>query len=237
MYKIIITTSGTGSRLKGITQNKNKALIDVGNIKVIDHIINSYNSNLELIITVGYFAKEVTSYIKKKYSDRSIRFIPVEPFEGPGSSLGYSLLQAKNSLQCPFVFHCNDTIIKGNIPSPEHTNWNGVSNGLNAKIYNTNNYSSVVVENGHIKKIQMKGAKEYDAFHIGLVGIKDYKEFWEKLENNYKKNPLDATLNDVSAISEMIQEGLLFKAIEFKEWYDTGNLDSLNDTNVKLNSF
>jgi len=234
MYKVLITTSGTGSRLKGLTQNTNKSLVEVGGKKVIEYIIDQYNPLLELVITIGYFGDKVKKYVTQKYPERKITFVTVSPFEGTGSSLGYSMLQAKDYLQCPFVFHCNDTIVEKDIPSPEFTNWNGVSKGNDPAIFNTENYSSVLVKDSMVTALQMKGAEKFDSFHIGLVGIKDFEEFWKILGELYFKNPTDSTLNDCAAIIIMLQKGIIFKALNFDIWHDTGNLMSLENAQKSL---
>jgi len=234
MYKVLITTSGTGSRLKGLTKEKNKSLVKIANKYVIDWIICAYDISTELVITIGYYGKEVQDYITCNYPKRKITFVPVDPFEGPGSSLGYSMLQASEFLQCPFIFHCNDTIVIDSIPTPEKHNWIGISKGSDSTIYNSQFYSTVLVDDSRLKTIQAKGAKKYDAFHIGLVGINDYKKFWTPLKTEYDNHPYDTSLNDVFAISDLINKGILFNTVEFKEWYDTGNLRSLDNAKKHL---
>jgi choline kinase len=234
MYKVLITTSGTGSRLKELTKDTNKALIPLMGKKIIDFIIEKYPEEIELILTVGYKGELVKNYVKKKYPTRNITFVTIDLFEGPGSSLGYSMLQAKELLQCPFIFHCNDTIVLDQIPSPSNYNWNGGAKGNNPHIFNTTHYASFNVKNGNMESIQPKGASSFDYFHIGLAGFKDYQEFWSKLESEYKQNSNDSALNDVAAINQMLQKNIPFKAVEFKNWYDTGNLDGFNNAKKTL---
>lgn len=236
MYKVLITTSGTGSRLGKLTATTNKSLITIGNKRVIDRIISSYDSNIPLVITLGYYGDKVQDYVNSTYPDRHITFVLVGPYEGPGSSLGYSLLSAKNDLQCPFIFHCNDTIVDDPIPTPEKENWDGISLGSNPDIFNTTHYSSVIINNNQITNLQPKGAKSFDGFHIGIVGIKDYKAFWTYLEKEYEKNPNDTTLNDCSAITLMLKEGIPFRGVHFKNWIDTGNPVSFEEANRLLSA-
>jgi hypothetical protein len=69
---------------------------------------------------------------------------------------------------------------------------------------------------------------ESDYLHIGLVGIKDYKRFWEIAERILKKEGNNGALNDVVVIRKMLKDGLKFKLKDFSGWYDTGNVESLN---------
>lgn len=227
-YKVLITTSGTGSRLGDLTKNTNKSLVLLKNKPIINYIVESYPKEIELVFTLGYFGDKVKKYLTKQYSNRKLTFIWVDKYQGEGSSLGYSMLQAKKELQCPFIFHCNDTIVQGIIPSPEGFNWNGGSKGLDSEIFNTNFLSSFTIENGYMKTMNRKGATEWDLFHIGLVGFKDYQAFWKALETRYNEDPNDSSLNDCAAMQIMVNNGIKFKAINFDRWYDTGNPTSLN---------
>ena len=227
MFKVLITTSGTGSRLGELTKETNKSLVMLKGKPIVNYIIEAYPKETNYVLTLGYFGDMVKDYVLSAYPDRKFEFVWVDKYQGEGSSLGYSLLQVKSNLQCPFIFHCNDTIVLGDIPSPEEFNWNGGSKGLNPEIFNTNFLSSFTIKDGHMKVMNRKGAAEWDLFHIGLVGFKDYKDFWQALESRYNENPNDSSLNDCAAIQIMITKGIKFKAINFPRWFDTGNPVSL----------
>jgi NDP-sugar pyrophosphorylase family protein len=229
MYKVLITTSGTGSRLMDLTKTTNKSLILLKRKPIIDYIVDLYPKNIEIVVTLGYYGDKVKKHLLEKYPNRKFTFVQIDRYEGVGSSLGYSMLQAGDVLQCPFVFHCNDTIIVGQkIPSPEKFNWNGGSRGLDKEIFNTKFLSSFTVKNGFMRVMNRKGAEVWNLFHIGLVGFKDYKGFWKALKIRFRENPSDSSLNDCSAMQVMVDKGIKFKAIEFKKWYDTGNLIDLD---------
>ena len=235
MYKVLITTSGIGSRLGELTKSTNKSLIKVGDKTVISHIVENYPDNVELVITLGYHGNEVREFLQKNYPQKKFNFVNDTTWDKPnGGSLGRSMLETKDYLQCPFVFQCNDTIVKDPVPSPEKINWNGGSRGLDPEIYNVAHLSSFTVKNGFMEVMNRKGAEVWNLFHIGLVGFKDYRPFWEALEGLYNQNPLDKTLNDCAAMQVMIKNGIRFKAVEFPHWYDTGNISSLTHSRLIL---
>lgn len=233
-YKVLITTSGTGSRLGDLTKDTNKSLVLLKGKAIIDYIIESYPKEIEIILTLGYYGKQVKDHVINQYPDRKFTFVWVDKYQGEGSSLGYSLLQAKNQLQCPFIFHCNDTIVIGKVPSPIDFNWIGGSKGLDQNIFNTNFLSSFTIKNDYVETMNRKGAIEWDLFHIGLVGFKDYQAFWEALEARYSENPNDSSLNDCAAIQIMLNNGIKFKSINFEKWFDTGNPISLDHAQKNL---
>lgn len=100
-FTVLITTSGVGSRLGNLTQFTNKSLIVVGTKPVLAQIIDKYPPNTNFVITLGYFGSHVKEFLSLCYPDLSFKFIEVNPFDGDGSSLGYSILCARDYLQEP----------------------------------------------------------------------------------------------------------------------------------------
>ena len=115
-YKVLITTSGLGSRLGQLTDYTNKCLIRVADKPAISYIIESYPTDTEFVITLGHFGSHVKQFLELAYPNHKFIFVEIDKYKGEGSSLGYSILQAKNNLQCPFIFHASDTILKDYTP-------------------------------------------------------------------------------------------------------------------------
>ena len=74
----------------------NKSLVRVGKKPAISYIVESYPKEIEMVITVGYFANQVQDFLTLAYPDRNFKFINVDKFDGEGTSLGYSMLKAKD---------------------------------------------------------------------------------------------------------------------------------------------
>ena len=53
-YKVLITTSGIGSRLGNLTEYTNKGLVRVGKKPSISYIIESYPEDVEFVVHSGY---------------------------------------------------------------------------------------------------------------------------------------------------------------------------------------
>ena len=72
--KIIGPIAGIGSRLRPFTLSKPKAFINVAGKTVLEHILdkfcNTFGSDTELILIVGYKKKQITDFVKKKYQDK-----------------------------------------------------------------------------------------------------------------------------------------------------------------------
>ena len=79
-YKVLLTTSGIGSRLGELTDFTNKALVRLGDKPSISHIIDSYPKDIEIVVTLGYYGNHVSDFLKLVYPDRKITFVDVPNF-------------------------------------------------------------------------------------------------------------------------------------------------------------
>lgn len=234
-YKILITTSGTGSRLGELTKNTNKALIKIAGKEAIRRIIDAYSSNLTIVITLGFLGSQVKQFLISAYPKRKFEFAEVDNYVGDGSSLACSLRCAKDYLQCPFIFHACDTLVTDPIPKPD-CNWIAgylVEAAIKDKM-DLNQYRTHKVAGEKIIKLLDKGEPDFQSIHIGLDGIYDYKTFWQTLDKIYVNDPNNNTLSEVHVLDSMLAEGISFKWIPYDVWLDTGNLEALAKTEKYL---
>ena len=72
--KIIGPIAGIGSRLRPFTLSKPKAFLTVAGKTVLDHILdkftNTFDSDTELILVVGYKKRQIMNYVEKHYNDK-----------------------------------------------------------------------------------------------------------------------------------------------------------------------
>lgn len=221
--KVLITTSGIGSRLGDFTNHTNKSLIKVGDKLALSRIIEIYQEQTTFVITLGHFGAHVKDFLEVAYPKRKFEYVEVSKYEGPGSSLGFSMLCASRYLQEPFIFHASDTLLL-NVEMMEIPigNWVAGSKGISAS-----QYASLDVSSGIVMNFHDKGMMQYDFLHIGLVGIVDYLDFWATLNEIYELDPNDASLNDLEVLIKMKSKGSQFKFVEAKNWIDMGNTESL----------
>ena len=225
-YKVLLTTSGLGSRLGNLTKFTNKSLVRVGDKPVISHIIETYPKNIEFVVTLGHYGSHVKQYLTLAHSDRNITFVEVDNYMGEGSSLLYSISLCEEHLQCPFVFHACDTLLPKNyIAEVDFTsNWSVGGVGNNSQSYRTLNCL-----NKKISSINEKGEQNFDYVYVGVSGFYDYKVFWNNCKNIIKTvNTRD--LSDCHVIRKMNN----FSVISIDDWYDIGNIDALKKTRSKI---
>lgn len=227
-YTVLITASGVGFGLGTSIAYMNKTLLPLGEKPVISYIIDSYPKNTCFVITLGYYGKQVKDFLTLAYPHRTFIFVPVDPYQGKGSSLGFSMLMAKKHLQKPFIYHASDTIVVDRIAYP-HTNWLAGFNGNGSA-----NYTSFNILNGKIQRIMEKGISDPDYLHIGLVGIRDFKKFWKSLQKLYKQRIYEEALADFHVVNDLIDQGVAFLVKEYKTWYDTGNIETFKKAEQML---
>lgn len=101
----IILAAGMGARLKELTQNNTKCMIEVAGKKLIDHTINcllKHNIN-KIIIVTGYCGDNLREYLTNQYPKTPITFVH-NPLYSQTNNI-YSLSLVKNHLEE------NDTIL------------------------------------------------------------------------------------------------------------------------------
>ena len=223
-FKVLITTSGLGSRLGALTDYTNKSLIRVADKPSISYIIESYPANTKFIITLGHFGSHVRQFLQLAYPDLYFTFVEIDKYKGEGSSLGYSLLKCKDQIDSPFIFHASDTIITDYAPLYPSKNYVVGSHKDDSSQYRTLN-----IDNGKVIKINEKGEFNFDLSYVGIAGIKDYELFFNKLENLINNGHEDTS--DVHAINDMLSEVEFGGAKVFKHnWFDVGNTTELRRT-------
>ena len=226
-YKVLITTSGIGSRVGNLTEYTNKSLIRIGDKAAISHIIEKYPEDIIMVITLGHFGDHVKQFLNLVYPNRKFEYIEVDPFVGEGSSLAYSMYQAKAHLQQPFIFHASDSLVFDEmIPNPDF-DWVGCYSQSDAT-----NYATIDVAASKVSRFHPKGMVDFDYIHIGVVGIYNYELFWKSLSRCLEESP-STSLNDVSALELMLKESSL-KYRKFEHWFDIGNSNALTETRLSF---
>jgi choline kinase len=223
-YRVLIPTAGTGSRLGGLTKYINKSLVSIANRPTISHIIDLFPNTVEFVIALGHKGHLVKEFLYLAYPERKFIYVEVNPFEGPGSGLGLSILLCREHLQQPFIFISCDTLVRNSIPGLEK-NWMGF-----AEISDIDQYRTIRIASGQVQAILEKGLGESNMCkpYIGLAGIKDYATFWDSMTNGGNES---ISIGESYGMRSLVNSGI--QAYAFN-WYDTGNPETLNRTRESL---
>lgn len=195
----------------------------VANRPVISHVIEQFPIDVSFVIALGYRGHLVREFLELAYPTREFVFVEVSPFEGPGSGLGFSLLCSRPYLDKPFVFCSCDTITLTPVPLPDH-NWMGYSH-----VENLSQFRTLQVERNQTTAIYEKGVEAPNIkAYIGLAGIHDYDRFWNTMSDG---GQTAIATGEAFGMTALIGNGM--RAYPF-QWFDTGNLESLNQTREAL---
>ena len=123
-FKVCILAAGIGSR-NTLSKYSHKALLSINYKAAISNIIELYPKKTQFVLAVSHNSKLISEYLNIVKPDYDFKFVKIKKSSGSGSGPGKSLLECRKFLQCPFIFHSCDTLIKNNsIPLPTF-NWIG----------------------------------------------------------------------------------------------------------------
>jgi choline kinase len=219
-YKVCILAAGIGNRMKPFTEQINKSLLPVNFKASLSHIIEKFDSNIEVVIAVGHLKETVIEYLDCAHKDRKFTIVEVDRFTGKGSGPGYSLMQCRDYLNFPFIFFASDTLVLEDIPPPIG-NWMGVS-----PVIETKEYCTVKIASNIIIGLDDKVVSDNENAFVGVAGIKDYKIFFEALSKDIELK--DGELQVSNGFSAMIDHDL---RPNYFTWYDTGNINGYVNAN------
>ena len=220
MYKLVILAAGRGTRLGELVQHVNKAMLPVGEKAIVSHIADKVPAEVEVVVAMGYKSRELREYLEMAHPDRKWQFVEVDNVTGAGAGPGYSLLQCRDLLLCPFVLTTADTMVVEEIPAPTE-NWLGVS-----PVIDTSAYNSVKLTPDRLV-VNMRDKIRCDNTHafIGLAGIKDWPVFWEALAADESLINGERQLsNGLKALQTRRLQGRFFT------WFDTGTAENYERT-------
>ena len=205
--KFCILAAGVGLRNSSIS-GLHKGLLPIQNVPMISHVIRTINLEHEIVIAVGHLSEQIISYVKFVHPEREIKFVKIDHYTGKGSGPGYSLLQCKNELQCPFVFGTIDTLFDEGITFDVKNNWIGVSK-IDQRL--SKKYCLVKGSNKLESLYYGEGILAYN----GFAGIYDFKKFWEELET-------PTLINNEHQVTTAIDKLENIELKYFDNFYDTG---------------
>lgn len=219
-YRVCIPCAGIGSRLGGLTEFLNKALVSIANRPTLSHLIEQFPSDVEFVIALGYKGHLIREFLTLAYPERKFYFSQVSHYEGEGSGLGLSLQSCKQYLQQPFTFISCDTLVDEKIPAPEE-NWMAYAEVPDLKPYRT-----ISLSNGEVNGIfeKDKFLTPMNKAYIGLAGISNYEQFWVAMEQGGKTAVENG---EVHGLRNLLPNTI--KAYSFT-WHDTGNPKALIQT-------
>ena len=240
--QLVILAAGIGSRLKPITDEKPKCLVEVANKPILGHQIDLFinNKNIEdIFIVIGYKPNLVRSFIENNYGGKQ-KITCIENKDFSTTNNMYSLFLTKKYVKGKFLLINGDVIlepgiVKGFIPYPyEDSIAVDVGNYFEESM-------KVIEEDGFIVDIS-KSISKKDALGCSIDFYKfshhGAKVLFSKIEDIiFKRNQL--TLWSEVALKEILnQKTLKVKPfdIEGKFWFEIDDHEDLKKAEKRFST-
>jgi NDP-sugar pyrophosphorylase family protein len=216
-FRAVILAAGVGKRVGRFCDVFSKALLPINERPVLAQIVGKFSPDVNIVVALGHKADTVQTWLETAYPERSFTFVTVDRYTGEGSGPGYSLLQCRPHLQCPFVFYAVDTLVSGPVPPPER-NWFGV-----AEVADTRRFCSVQTDaSAKVTRIDDKTVNDNRLAFIGLAGVHDHGAFWRSLEGDEKLVGGERQVSN--GFTGLMKSPQGMYATPFR-WFDTGTAD------------
>ncbi|BBM87741.1 nucleotidyltransferase family protein [Candidatus Uabimicrobium amorphum] len=115
-YKVIVMAGGKGTRLKPYTNILPKPLIPIGNITILERVMNAFHSHgcQDFYLTINHKANMIRAYLSEVTKSYNIHYVEEDKPLGTAGSL--SLIPKEDFQETFFISNC-DILVKGNYSS------------------------------------------------------------------------------------------------------------------------
>ncbi|MDH4330573.1 MAG: nucleotidyltransferase family protein [Candidatus Moranbacteria bacterium] len=84
----VILAAGKGTRMKELTKNSQKTMLEVGGKPVLAHKLDAMPEEIdEVIFIVGYFADQIRDYFGDEYNEMKIKYAVQEELNGTAGAI------------------------------------------------------------------------------------------------------------------------------------------------------
>jgi thiamine kinase-like enzyme len=226
MKTVCILAAGQGKRLGPKTKYFPKALVKIGDKAAISHIIEYFpHGQYRFVIAIGHLGHLVKQYVNIAHPDISVSYVDADKPDGPG----YALEKCRPNTPGEFyIWNCDTLVDPVGFYHLEDRNWIGFALAESKD----GEYSSIErLPNGRVNWFWEKNGNYTGNAYIGCAFIKDFETFWEGLK--FRPVIVDGQHQVSSGFNLLIDENKRVDGLEF-EWFDTGNLQSLQSTKEKF---
>lgn len=241
--KAVILAAGIGSRLRPITNEKPKTMVEVNGRPMINCIIDALHDNgiKNIVVCTGFMATKLVNHLELEYTDINFKFIENKDYDTTNNM--YSLYLAKEELDDDILLMNADLVFDKSIIREL------VKTKTTSVAVDKGNYieeaMKLKVENNIIKGISKKISKEeaygssIDIYKINKSDIKFIKKEMKRIIEQEKdlNQWTEVMLNNLFESGEIEAKPL---DIGNKKWFEIDNFEDLAQAeelfNDKLNS-
>jgi HAD superfamily hydrolase (TIGR01450 family) len=237
--KAVILAAGIGSRLRPMTHQKPKTLIEVNGKSMLGHIIDSLIKNevKEIIVVVGYKKEKVINFCKNNYPKISFKFIENDKYETTNNMFSFNLVQ--DLLNEEYLLMNADLVFDEKVIELLKK-----STGTNVAVekgrFMEESMKLIVDEKNEIIKIS-KLVSESDAYGCSIdvykIGSEDISTIKEELKRILEVEKdfnqwTEVMLDNLFKSKKIIGKPCVIKG---SRWYEIDNYDDLNKAEILFN--
>ncbi len=216
MTAVCILAAGQGTRVGAFGGLLHKALLPLGPMAVLSHIILQMPKDARFVIAVGHLSEQVKAYVHLAHPDCDVTFVDVQHATGPGAGPGRSLWECREHLRGPFLLTAADTIVNS-VPECGEEAWMGVST-----VSDSTNWCTVKTDSdGLVTELRYRAADGGSVAYTGIAWVTQSNVFFRGLESQLEA-PGEMQVN--AGFDSLITVGAAPRAVPV-EWTDTGTDD------------
>jgi dTDP-glucose pyrophosphorylase len=219
---VCILAAGQGTRISAFGGRLHKALLPLGEMPVLTRIIGAFPATSEFVVALGHESEQVRGYLALAHPEVSIRFIDIDPYAGPGSGPGRSLLACREAVDGPFVLTACDAICTLPIPRPDF-NWMGVQ-----YVDDPAGWCTLTVDDGRVSALHYRDPDGPHQAFVGVAGIHDASLFFEGLERSLSES---GEIQVNGGFEALLDRGITTVEVG---WLDTGMDDTYGEARKAL---
>jgi len=231
--KAIIPLAGSGKRLRPLTSNKPKPMIEIAGKPILGHILDNLVKEdiKEYIFIVGDNPKPIIEYVSKKYKKIKAIYIKQKTKKGNAHAV---LGASKHVSKEPIIILFGDTII--NLQLKKNLKKKGDGLIWVKEVEDPTKYGVVLTKKGYITNIIEKPSSPISNLAVtGAYFIKDAKNLFEAIKSIIKADiKINGEYYLTSALDLLIQQRKKFIAVKTDKWLDCGNIKKLLEANQDL---
>jgi glucose-1-phosphate thymidylyltransferase len=234
--KIVIPMAGAGKRLAQLTRHKPKALVRIAEKRLLDHVLNIFQSleetyELEYIFVIGYLGEQIKKHMQEVHPDKKVVYYTQEQLLGQS----HALYLAKDSITGPMLLTYCDTLNEIDFSFLSAGKVDGVAFVKEVDDPRRHGIAMTDIDNLITRLIEKPNTREHKLALTGFYYFSEGRDLIKAIEIQLER---DRSLNNeyylADAINILVENGARIRTEKALQWLDAGTPEAIMDTNAYL---